>query len=79
MIPKAVGQHWIVSPRGLERLPTEIYGRIEQLKRAEIDKVKLDEAKQIRRERKAKAMKEHELREKRKQKQAQKEAQCVNG
>ena len=55
-IPKAVGQHWVSRPDGVGRLPTELYGRIEQLRKELIEE-----------ERKAeKPEPEHYFREKRK-------------
>jgi len=36
-IPKGIGWHFVVSPSGLQRLPVELYERIEFLRRQQAD------------------------------------------
>jgi hypothetical protein len=64
-IRKGDGQHFVVSPEGLTRLPVEIYERIEHLKRELIHQEALAEERALAK----KEQKQREFREARKRKQ----------
>ena len=57
-IPKAIGHHFVVTPEGVERLPTELYGKIEHLRREQVHHEALKEERAL-------AKKEQKLRERR--------------
>ena len=64
-IPKGVGQHYMVTPDEVTRMPTELYGRIEQLRKDLINKEAIAEERALA----AKEQKQREIREARKRKQ----------
>lgn len=64
-IPKGVGQHYLVTPSEVTRLPTELYGRIEHLRKELIHQESLAEERALAK----KEQKQRERREARKRKQ----------